>query len=113
MVAGCIEPWDFSDTEKVFLQGSISLIKVILPMAICFLLWRRYVMNKAVAHRSLSILDLNDDSGTDCKIDSFFPAVPTLSLLLYVTVSIVTFNLGLLAVSTYDFLYGILRELLN
>jgi hypothetical protein len=107
MVTDCLgtQRWGFSDSEEVFLQGGLSLLKVILPMAICFLLWRRYVMNKPVAHRSLSILALDVDSRTDRAIDTCFPAVSIWSLLLYATASVVTFNLGLLAVSTYDFLY--------
>lgn len=114
MVTDCMRTrrWDFSDSEEVFLQGGFSLLEIILPLAICFLLWRHYVMCKAGEHRSLSILALSDDSGTDREIDSFFPAISTWSLLLYVTVSVVTFNLGLAAVSAYDFLSRILGELL-
>jgi hypothetical protein len=104
--------WDFNNSEEVFLQGGLALLEVILPLAICFLLWRHYVMYKAGEHRSLSILALSDDSSTDRKIDSYFPAVSIWSLLLYVTASVVTFNLGLVAATAYDFLSGILGELL-
>jgi hypothetical protein len=114
MVTDCVgaRSWDFSDSEEVFLQGGLSLLEVILLLAICFLLWRHYVMYKAGEHRSLSILALSNDSSTDRKIDSFFPAISTWSLLLYVTASVVTFYLGLVAATAYDFLSGILGELL-
>jgi hypothetical protein len=114
MVTDCVgtRRWDFSDSEEVFLQGSLSLLEVVLPLAICFLLWRVYIMNKADERRSLSILALSDDSSTDRKLDSFFPAVSIWSLLLYAGASLIAFNVGLVAVSAYDFLSSILGELL-
>src|SRR4051794_25345235 len=105
MVTDCmgIRRWDFSDSEEVFLQGSLSLLKVILPLAICFLLRRVYVMNKAIEHRGLSILALSDYSNQNPTIDSFFPAISIWRLLLYAGASVVTFNVGLLAVLAYAF----------
>jgi hypothetical protein len=115
MVAGCTgtRSWDFSDSEEVFLQGGLSLLKVILPLAICFLLWRRYVMNKSVEHGSVSILGLSDRSIAEQRTESCVPVISTWILLLYVTVSIVTFKLGLLSVLAYDFLRDVLLELLG
>jgi hypothetical protein len=69
-------------------------------------------MYKAGEHRSLSILSLNDDSSTERKLNSFFPGISTWRVLLYAGASVIAFNLGLVAVSAYDFLSGILGELL-
>jgi len=54
--------WDISDTEAVFLQGALSLLKVILPVALIFLVSRIYIANKSDAHQNISILRLNETS---------------------------------------------------
>jgi hypothetical protein len=69
-------------------------------------------MNRAVEHRRISILGLSDRSMAEHGSDSLVPVISTWILLLYVTVSLVTFKLGLLAVLAYDSLNRILSELL-
>ena len=64
MVTDCFSArtWDISDTEAVFLQGTLSLLKVILPVALVFLVLRICVANKSGAHQNISVLRLNETS---------------------------------------------------
>jgi hypothetical protein len=64
MVTDCFgaREWDLSDAEAVFLQGSLSLLKVIIPLTVFFLLWRIYVTNKGSADKNISTLRLKENS---------------------------------------------------
>ena len=115
MVTDCTgaRAWDFSDTEAVFLQGSLSLLEIMIPSAICLLLWRIYFTNKDDARQSVSILRLNeaatDHQGSDLQISRISP----LTLLLYIITTIATFDLGLLSILTYEFLRHLPHKLLS
>ncbi len=108
MVTDCFgaRAWDFSDTEAVFLQGSLSLLKIIVPCAICLALWRLHAASKDGSRRNASILGLNEVSTGHQE------AAPRL-FFIYVSIMIVTFNLGLLSVLACEFLRHTLHQLLS
>ena len=115
MVTDCFgtRVWSFSDTEAVFLQGSLSLLKIIIPCAICFVLWRLHTANKDIAHQSVSILGLNQSSMEHEDADSHLSKFLLSTWFLYVATIIVTFTLGLLSISAYEFLHYTLYKLLQ
>src|ERR1044072_7270338 len=106
MVTDCFgaRAWDFSDTEAVFLQGSLSLLEIMIPLAICLLLWRMYVTNKDAARQSISILRLNETSTDKQGSDSHCSRISPFILPLCITTTVATFNSGLLSILTYEFL---------
>jgi uncharacterized protein with PQ loop repeat len=115
MVTDCsgTRDWDFSDTEAVFLHGSLSLLKVIIPLAIALLLWRIYITNKDVAHQRISILRLNETSTDNQGADLQFSRTSPFILLLCITTTVVTFNLGLLSFLAYEILRQLMQKLLS
>ena len=115
MVTDCggMQAWDFSDTETVFLKGSLSLLMIIVPSAICFLLWRLYATNKDSPHHNVSILGLNEIPTDNQSTNAYFSKISPCTLLLYITTTVVTFNLGMLSVLAYEFLRHLLHKLLS
>jgi hypothetical protein len=104
--------WDFSDTEAIVLRGNISLLKIIIPGAICFLLWRLYVTNKGDAYQNVSILRLNESPTDNQHADSSYSKISPFTLLLYIITTVMTFNLGRLSVLAYECLRQVLHKLL-
>ena len=62
MVTDCggMRAWDMSDAEAVFLQGSLSLLMVIIPLALVLLIWKLYFSNKRSGHQNASVLNLSE-----------------------------------------------------
>ncbi len=62
MITDCmgLQAWDFSDAEPVFLQGALSLLKVIIPAAICLAQLKLYTATRRLRKRTPSILGLDE-----------------------------------------------------
>jgi hypothetical protein len=114
MVTDCfgVRAGNFSATEEVFLQGSLSLLKVIVPCAICFVIRKLHTANKNSARQNISILGLNEPSTEVKDADLHLSRISPFIWFLYVTTMIVTFNLGLLSVLACEFLRHTLHKLL-
>jgi hypothetical protein len=104
MVTDCFgaRAFDFSDTEAVFLQGSFSLLKMIIPAAICVLLWKLYVANKDGDYRQSEILGLRENRSIDHSAKTKCERISLLMLFLYFATAAVTFSLGLLSFHAYE-----------
>jgi hypothetical protein len=102
----------FGDAEPVFLQNSFALLKVIIPAAICLLLWRLFVTNRGAAWQNGSILGL-DRAATDSPDARLcFSEISTSLLLLYAATAVVTFNAGLLSTMAFESLRHFMHEVL-
>jgi hypothetical protein len=64
MVTDCggLGAWDISDSEALFLQGSLSLLKVVIPATILFLVWRIYRTRQSESTQDTSIFSLKQTS---------------------------------------------------
>ena len=45
--------FDLSNTEAIFLQGGYTLLKLMIPGAICLLLWMLRASNHRITHQTL------------------------------------------------------------
>jgi hypothetical protein len=56
MVTDCFGPgfWDVTDAETVFVQGMVSVLKVVVPAAIALVLWRMFVARNQPPFQTLS-----------------------------------------------------------
>jgi hypothetical protein len=106
MVTDCFgaRAFSFSETEAVFLQGSLSLMKLIIPGVIGFLLWRFYATEKERVESDVSILRLNEPQSENQRAESYFSTESLFALFLCAMAAVVTFTLGLLSVRAYEHL---------
>ena len=96
--------WDMSDAETVFLHGTLSLMRIIIPAAICLLIWRVRITN-----RPGNVLVLGLDESTNSQMISSRVSRPL--LFLYATTAFITFELGLLTFRAYEVLQQMLIKL--
>jgi hypothetical protein len=96
--------WDMSDAETVFLNGAFSLMRIIIPAAICLLIWRIRVTNRT---QSVTSLGLDESAYSHPCLSR--PRISRGTLLLYATTTFITFQVGLLTFKAYE----LLREMLS
>jgi hypothetical protein len=107
---GGLQDWDLSDFEAVFLQSAFSMLKIIIPGAICFFLWRIFVTNK----KQIEVLGLGlNQTATNGTRVKCLPKFSPRLLLLYSATVVVTFNAGLLFFEACEFLRHILRRIVE
>jgi hypothetical protein len=114
MITDCFgaKEWDISDFEAVFLEAGFSFLKIIIPGAICLVMWRIFITNRRESRAGILTLGLDETSAADPRA-RYLPAMSPYVLLLYVTTTVVTFNVGLLFFSAWESLRTILRSLLE
>ena len=62
MISDCagFQQWDLSDTETIFVQGVLALLKILIPVAIWVYTWK--VCRTERAHPRTSMLGLEETS---------------------------------------------------
>jgi hypothetical protein len=95
--------WDISDAETVFLNDAFSLIRIVIPAAICLLIWRMRVTNRT---QSVTVLGLDEFTHLQTRRN---PSRPT--LLLCAATTSITFLVGVLTFKAYELLLEILSSL--
>ena len=100
MITDCFgaQAWDLSDTEAIFLQGTFSLLKVMIPAAIWLFTWRLCKTEREENERGVSILGLNVTYESRYATSRKFP------LPLCITTTVLTFLLGVLLTEGYRML---------
>jgi hypothetical protein len=95
--------WNASDFEAVFVQGTYSMLKFVLPAAVLLTAWK--ICDKRTTNQSTSILGL---SGPDQYADH----EPRQVRALYILTSGLTFFLGVFSYHAFLFLHHAATSLL-
>jgi hypothetical protein len=106
MISDCVggQAFDFSDAETVFLQGAVSFLEIVIPCAICLLIWKMLISNKSDPRKRFLTLGL-DSAPTDTPgTNRSDRPLSTSHLLLYFGAAALTFGIGLLVVQACQFL---------
>jgi hypothetical protein len=89
-------------TEQAFFQDTVALLVLVVPAALCLILWRIFVTNRSGPRGGVVVLGLDDSSSIYSDLSP--NGVPIYLRLVYCAISILTFLIGVMAYQAFMFL---------
>jgi len=86
----------------IFIEDAGLLMIVVLPAAICVVLWKVFVTNRTTPRGNILSLGLDESSATYTEL--YGRSLPWLALFLHALVGVATFKLGVLTFKAWSYI---------